>query len=278
MKIFRAWWSDERPLIPLIIAFAWQLLFVVVPLALMVVIALFDRAQLSEFISLPYVWCMARSLGLSLTTVFLCTVCAYPLAYMIARSSKIMKYLMLFLLLLPFCTNFLLHILAWFFVLERGGFLNTMLLYFGFISEPIVFLNTQGAVIVMMLYYYLPFMTLPLYTSLERLDKRLIEASLDLGATWWQTVYKVIVPVTWSGYVSGFFLVLIPAFGEFAIPELMGGDRWYYSGSAISYTLLSRENPAAGILLTLCSAMALVIIGGVMRLLLRLLVRGVHDE
>jgi spermidine/putrescine transport system permease protein len=164
----------------------------------------------------------------------------------------------LFLLLVPFWTNFLLHIYAWFFVLEREGFLNTLLSKLHLISEPLQLLNTPFAIMIMMVYYYLPFMVMPLYSALEKMDPRLIEASFDLGASWRQTVLRVILPLTKKGLKAGFFLVYIPSFGEFAIPELMGGDKWMFVGNVIASYMLGDETGSLGAAFTLLAAVALL--------------------
>ena len=154
--------------------------------------------------------------------VILCFLIAYPLAYFIAFRGKKYKNGLLFLLLIPFWTNFLLHVYAWFYVLEKHGFFNNILLQAGVISEPLLLLNSPFAIMIMMVYYYLPFMVLPIYSSLERFNSSLIEASFDLGATWFQTFRRIILPLTMRGIRAGFFLVYIPSFGEFAIPVAHG--------------------------------------------------------
>jgi spermidine/putrescine transport system permease protein len=110
----------------------------------------------------------------------------------------------------------------------------------------------------MMVYYYLPFMALPLYAILERFDQRLIEASLDLGATWWQTFYKIMIPLTMPGILSGFLLVFVPSFAEFAIPELLGGDKRMFVGTVVSYEVLGGSTMAQGAAFTLLSVSILM--------------------
>lgn len=244
---------------PLGFVFAWQLLFTLIPLVLLAVLASKSLAQASEFINISMFYMIMRSTFLAVLTTVICAFLAYPLAAFIALQSVAIKNFCLFLLMLPFSTNFLLHVLAWFFVLERDGFLNTLLKNIGVIAEPLHMLNSYVAVLIMMVYYYLPFMVLPLYVVFERFDRRLIEASADLGAHWWQTFYYVVIPYTWSGFLSGIFLVYVPAFGEFAIPELMGGDRFMYVGSAISYGMLSSQTPVFGIITTLIGSIFLLI-------------------
>ncbi len=132
------------------------------------------------------------------------------------------------------------------FVLERQGFLNKLLLSVGIINQPIQFLYTPMAVAVVMLYCYLPFMILPLYGVLEKFDLRLIEASLDLGASSTKTFFRVTLPLTMSGVRNGFFLVMVPAFGEYAIPAVMGGGKYFYVGSLIASYFLESRSPGLG--------------------------------
>jgi spermidine/putrescine transport system permease protein len=201
---------------------------------------------------------IGSSLLLAISTVVICFCIAYPLAYFIAFNGKRFKNLLLFLLIVPFWTNFLLHVYAWFFVLEKRGFINNMLDHLGLISEPIQFLNSLFSIMVMMVYYYLPFMVLPIYSSLERFDRRLLEASLDLGANWFQTFRRVMLPVTMRGVRAGFFLVYIPAFGEFAIPELMGGDREMFVGNVVSQYILGDDTGSLGAAFTVLSGVILI--------------------
>lgn len=238
-------------------AIVWQILFFYIPLCL---IALSSFVQFSKagtfegltfqkllfFLHPTYLAIIGSSLLLAFCNAILCLVIAYPLAYFMAFRGKKFKNLLLFLLIVPFWTNFLLHVYAWFYVLEREGFLNNTLLYLGLIKEPLHLLNSLFSIMVMMVYYYLPFMVLPIYASLERFEGRLIEASYDLGASWFQTFRRIMLPLTLSGVRSGFFLVYIPSFGEFAIPELMGGDKLMFVGSVVSHYILGDETGSLG--------------------------------
>jgi len=245
----------------------WQALFLFVPLLLIIGLSIIhrDAAGLYRISLEPIVWFMQPmywrilvwSGWLALFTAVTCLVISYPISYIIAFKAGRFKVPLLFLLIVPFWTNFLLHVYAWFYVLERGGFLNTILLKIGLISEPLRVLNSVHATGIMMIYSYLPFMILPLYAVFDRFDVELIEASMDLGASWWQTVRKIIIPQTFTGIVSGFFLVFIPAFAEFAIPELMGGDRRMFVGTVISQYMLGALTIVRGAAFTLLSSLVL---------------------
>lgn len=183
---------------------------------------------------MPIFFIIFKSLILALVNGILCFLIGYPLACFLAYMTDRFKLLFLFLLILPFWTNFLLHIASWFFVLDRGGVINTLLLKIGVIHEPLHLLNSLFGIILLMVYCYLPFMVLPIYSTLDRLDSTLFEASSDLGATSFETWYHIIWPLSMPGVITGFFLVFVPSFGEFAIPGLMGGDKYLFVGSVIA--------------------------------------------
>jgi putrescine transport system permease protein len=153
-----------------------------------------------------------------------CLIIGYPLAYGITRATSIWRTICLMLVILPFWTSFLIRVYAWMGILSNKGPLNGLLLYFGIIDEPIQLLYTNFAVILGLVYSYLPFMILPLYASLEKIDFTLIEAAYDLGCKPIKAFFKVIIPLSYRGIVGGSMLVFIPAIGEFVIPTLLGGS------------------------------------------------------
>lgn len=243
-------------------ALLWQVLFFLLPLLLLVLSSIIVVSETGEIIGVTldyltfflrplYLKVIGSSFFLAITTTLLCFCIAYPLAYFIAFTVKRFNNLFLILIILPFWTNFLLHVYAWFFVLDKDGFLNNLLQAVGLMQQPVSHLNTPFAISIMMVYYYLPFMLFPLYSSLERLDIRLIEASRNLGATWLQTFKRVMLPLTKRGLKAGFFLVYIPAFAEFAIPELMGGDKTMFVGTVIADYILGEETGSLGAAFTL---------------------------
>ena len=256
-------------------AMIWQVLFFYFPLLIIVVSSFMNFSELGEFegfsfqkiclfISPTYMRVIFSSMLLGIGNAVLCLLIAYPLAYFMAIKGKKYKNILLFLLIIPFWTNFLLHVYAWFFVLERDGFLNTIMLKIGLINEPIHFLNSIFSIMVMMVYYYLPFMVLPIYSSLERFDYKLIEASLDLGASWFQTFRRIMLPLTLGGIRAGFFLVYIPSFGEFAIPELMGGDKIMFVGSVVSHYILGDQTGSLGAAFTVVACACLLLSAGIL--------------
>lgn len=250
-------------------AMIWQVLFFYLPLAILAVTSILQFSELDVFEGVTfqkiafflrplYLKVIFSSFLLALGNAILCLLIAYPLAYFLAFIGMRYKNFFLFLLIVPFWTNFLLHIYAWFFVLEKEGFLNNLLRGIGIIHEPLQLLNTPFAIMIMMVYYYLPFMVMPLYSSLEKMDPRLIEASMDLGATWGQTLRRVMLPLTKRGLIAGFFLVYIPSFGEFAIPELMGGDRQMFVGTVVANYILGDETGSLGAAFTLLASILLL--------------------
>ncbi len=251
-------------------AMIWQVLFFYLPLAILAISSVlqfsdedlfqgFTFDKIAFFLRPLYLKVILASFLLALSNAILCLLVAYPLAYFLAFTGKRYKNFFLFLLIVPFWTNFLLHIYAWFFVLEKEGFLNNLLRHLSLISEPFQLLNTPFAIIIMMVYYYLPFMVMPLYSSLEKMDVRLIEASLDLGASWSQTLRRVMLPLTKRGLKAGFFLVFIPSFGEFAIPELMGGDKLMFVGTVVANYILGDETGSLGAAFTLVASIVLLV-------------------
>ncbi|MEQ9878742.1 putrescine ABC transporter permease PotH [Pectobacterium aroidearum] len=164
-----------------------------------------------------------QSLQVAAVSTLCCLFIGYPLAWAVAHSKPSTRNILLLLVILPSWTSFLIRVYAWMGILKNNGILNNFLLWLGVIDEPLVILHTNLAVYIGVVYSYLPFMVLPIYTALMRLDYSLVEASLDLGARPLKTFFSVIVPLTKGGIIAGSMLVFIPAVGEYVIPELLGG-------------------------------------------------------
>ena len=157
----------------------------------------------------------------------------YAMAYGVARAPRGWRPLLVTLVILPFWTSFLIRVYAWIGILKPQGLLNGLLLSAGIIDQPLTILNTDTAVYIGIVYSYLPFMVLPIYASLEKMDQSLIEASEDLGASRFATFWKVTFPISLPGVLAGCFLVFIPAIGEFVIPELLGGSNTLMIGKTL---------------------------------------------
>jgi len=170
-----------------------------------------------------YVDTYINSVRIAGVSTFICLLLGYPIAYAIVRAPQTTKNILLLMVILPFWTSFLLRVYAWIGLLADQGSINDLLLYLGIIDEPIRLLYTQFAVYVGIVYTYLPFMILPLYANMEKLDLTLLEAASDLGAKPFATFLTVTLPLTIPGIIAGSLLVFIPATGEYVIPDLLGG-------------------------------------------------------
>ena len=168
----------------------------------------------------------------AITTVF-CLVIGYPFAYFMARAKASIRPTLMMMVMLPFWTSFLLRIYAWKGMLANNGVVNHFLLSIGVIDAPLHMMNTPFSLMVGMVYTYLPFMILPLYTNLAKMDVRFIEAAADLGSTPWSTFWRVTVPLSKSGIIAGSMLVFIPCVGEYVIPELLGGPETLMIGHVL---------------------------------------------
>lgn len=180
-----------------------------------------------------YLGTYIRSLGYAALTALICLLIAYPFAYCIARSPADKRPALLMMVMLPFWTSFLLRIYAWKILLADTGVFNQLLLALGLVAEPIKMMNTPFSLVLGMVYCYIPFMILPLYATLVKMDLSLLEAALDLGATPAQAFWRITVPLSKSGIIAGFMLVFIPCVGEFVIPELLGGPQTLMIGRVL---------------------------------------------
>jgi putrescine transport system permease protein len=173
------------------------------------------------------------SLKFAAITTVVCLLIAYPFAYFMARSPADKRPALLMLVMLPFWTSFLLRVYAWKMLLADSGVFNNIALALGLIGEPVKMMNTPFSLVLGMVYTYVPFMILPLYANLVKMDLRLLEAALDLGATPWQAFWRITVPLSKSGIIAGSMLVFIPCVGEFVIPELLGGPQTLMIGRVL---------------------------------------------
>ena len=173
------------------------------------------------------------SIKIAAITTLICLAMAYPFAYFMARSPADRRPALLMLVMLPFWTSFLLRVYAWKMLLADSGVFNNAAMALGLITEPVKMMNTPFSLVLGMVYTYVPFMILPLYANLVKMDLRLLEAALDLGATPWQAFWRITVPLSKSGIIAGSMLVFIPCIGEFVIPELLGGPETLMIGHVL---------------------------------------------
>jgi putrescine transport system permease protein len=201
-----------------------------------------------------YINAFLSSMKIALVSTALALVVAFPLAYGMARAPNGLRPLLVMLVILPFWTSFLIRVYAWIGILRTEGLLNQFLLWTGVINEPLAIMNTTTAVYIGIVYSYLPFMVLPIYSTLEKMDESLLEAAIDLGCTRLTAFWLVTLPLALPGIIAGCFLVFIPAMGEFVIPDLLGGSGTLMMGKTLWAEFFSnRDWPVA-------SAVAIVLL------------------
>lgn len=257
-------------------AVGWLGIFFLAPLGIILVYSFAQRSfyggvewrfhvgnyiQLFDPLYLGIYW---RSLVIAAATTIICLVICYPVAYYIAvQSSKKWKNLLLLLCVVPFWTGFLLRTYAWVFLLRAEGFINSLLLQANLIDRPLTWLlYSDFAVLVGQVYGEVPFMILPLYVSLERLDIRLIEAAMDLGANRWRTFLRVVLPMSKVGIITAVILVFVPSLGAFITPDLLGGAKSAMVGNVIQNQFVQRNQPlgsAFSVLLTIVILVLLIV-------------------
>ncbi|MGE5514535.1 MAG: ABC transporter permease subunit [Bacteroidota bacterium] len=269
------------------IPYVWLLVFFLVPLLIVAKISISEirigvppyepllqfadgafvglHATVNNFVLLfeddLYVSAYFQSLTIAGVSTLLCLLIGYPMALAIARAEPTRRPPLLLLVILPFWTSFLIRVYAWMGILKDEGLLNGFLMWTGIISEPLVILNTTAAVYVGIVYSYLPFMVLPLYATLEKLDGSLLEAAADLGARPIRAFLSVTLPLSLPGIVAGSLLVFVPAVGEYVIPDLLGGGDTQMLGKALwDMFALNRDWPsAAALAVAMLAALALPI-------------------
>ncbi|MCI6720061.1 MAG: ABC transporter permease [Clostridiales bacterium] len=245
----------------------WMVIFIVCPILLIVLYAFSDGAggaTLANFAGIVEYWpIFVRSFFLAFVSTVICLALGYPLAYIMSRQPPHRQQLYMTLIMLPMWMNFLLRTYAWMSILENKGFINQFLNRIGFIGflqsafgytlDYIPLINTSGAVVLGMVYNFLPFMVLPIYTVLIKLDPKLIEAAQDLGAPAGIVFRRVIFPLSLPGVISGITMVFVPSVSTFVISKLLGGGKYMLVGDLIDLQFMGNAyNPALG------SAIALV--------------------
>lgn len=245
------------------VPYLWLLVFFLVPFLIVFKISLsqtaiamppytpvFDLANgigglfdgLSELSFDNYLWLVddalyfnayVSSVVIAAVSTFIALLIGFPIAYGMARAPTTLRPLLLMLVILPFWTSFLIRVYAWIGILKPEGLMNQFLIWTGIIDEPLVILNTHTAIFIGIVYSYLPFMVLPLYSTLEKMDYSLIEAAQDLGCPPISAFWKITFPLAMPGIVAGCLLVFIPATGEFVIPDLLGGSQTLMIGKTL---------------------------------------------
>ncbi len=211
----------------------------------------FSAENYTRLLSVDYLKIYAQSLVIAFLTTALCILAGYPFAYLIARTKSRKKKLLYMLVIIPFWTNSLIRIYGWRTFLGTNGWLNQALQFLHLIGEPVEFLFKQGTTVLGMVYCLVPFMILPLYTSIEKLDGSLLEASSDLGARPLETFFHVILPLTSSGIFSGSIMVFIPCLGFFFVADILGGGNSDVIGNLIERQFQSGNNWPLGAALSI---------------------------
>ncbi len=215
-----------------------------------------------------YAAILLRSLRLATITAAVCLVVCYPAAFWVSRLPAPRKNLFLFLVTLPFFANLIIRVYAWMLILRPTGFLNTALDTLGLVALAPDLMFTEAAVIIGLVYVLLPFMFLPLYAAVEKLDPALLQASADLGATPWRTFVRVVLPLTAPGILGGCVIVFIPAFGNFVVPALLGGAKVMLVGNTIEQQFLAARNWPFG------AALAMLVLASILVFMLALALRA----
>lgn len=262
----------------------WLLLFFAIPFAIVFKISLSEaaiaqppytalldyaegvltlRLSLSNYLFLLsdslYLDAYLSSLKIAAISTLICLLVGYPIAYGIARTKGPLQSFLLMLVILPSWTSFLIRIYAWMGILRNNGIINNMLLGLGLVDEPVRLMNTELAVYIGIVYTYLPFLILPLYANLVKLDDRLLEAATDLGAGPVSRFLRITLPLSRGGIIAGAMLVFIPAVGEFVIPELLGGSETLMIGKVLWGEFFNnRDWPVASAVATVMLALLLI--------------------
>ncbi|MEG4816733.1 ABC transporter permease [Microcoleus sp. K5-D4] len=252
-------------------ATAWLMVFFILPVLIVLLYSFLERgtyggvtwiftlSNYQRLFSGLFLGVIGRSLWLAFLTTATCLLVGYPLAFFIATRSPRWRNALLLLVIIPFWTNFLVRTYAWIILLRSEGVVNTALQSLQIISEPLNLLFTPFAVVIGLIYGYLPFMVLPLYSSIERFNFSLVEAAHDLGANDIRTFWRVFLPLTTRGIVAGSILVFVPAVGAFITPDILGGSKTVMVGNLIQNQFMkARDWPFGSALSMLLTVIILI--------------------
>ena len=233
---------------------AWITIFLFIPCLIVISYSFFERGvyggieynfnldNYSRVVEYTYLKILLNSAKIAFLSATIAILIGYPAAYFIHLSPSKYQMILLFLVMLPFWSNYLIRTYAWMVLLNNQGIINTLLMNAGIISEPINILYTQSAVIIGLVYNYLPFVVLTIFSSVSKLDNSLIEASKDLGAKSFSTFFKIILPLTLPGVAAGFVFVFVLSIGNFITPDLLGGGKFLMIGNLIYDQYLSARD------------------------------------
>lgn len=252
----------------------WIILFTILPLCVIVIFSFTEKTtpgnistvftfdNYKKLFDPLYLNVLKRSLLLALISSIACLLFGYPMAYIMSRASKTKRNLMALLFILPLWTNFLLRTYAWMGLLREQGLVNEFLLMVGVIEQPLKLLYNNGAVVMGMVYNFLPFMVLPIYSVLVKLDDSLLEAAQDLGANTFSVFRKVIFPLSFPGVATGFYMVFMPAVSTFVISDLLGGSHTILLGNLIENQFRMARNWQFGSAISVIMLLLIVVTMG----------------
>lgn len=245
----------------------WMAFFVIVPLVLVIIFAFSTPDGGFTFDNITYATkysdVFSRSIVLGAISTLVCLILGYPMAYCISKIKVKFQSVFIMLLMIPMWTSFLLRTYAWMTILEYNGILNKFISFLGF--EKINMINTPGAIVLGMVYNFLPYMILPIYTVLEKMDKKVIEAAQDLGANRFKVFSKVIFPMSLSGVISGVTMVFVPSVSTFVISKMLGGGAILVIGDLIEMQFLGNAyNPYLGSAISLILMIIIMVCMGIM--------------
>ena len=241
----------------------WMLIFLLAPLVIVVGISFMSKnahggvnfpltaEAYKDMVNSDYLKIFVRSIWLAVKTTIICLIMGYPLAAIIAKSSKKVKPVLVLMIMLPFWINSMIRLYGWMTLLRTEGIINNLLIMIGIIDEPLSMLYTDGAVVLGMVYELLPFAILPLYNSIEKIEPSLLEAACDLGAPKYRSFIRVTLPLTMPGIFAGSIQTFIPALGLFYVSDMLGGGSSMYLGNLIKNQFLSARNWPLGASLSL---------------------------
>lgn len=254
--------------------YLWTIMFVFVALLYIIGLSFLSRGELigvsgevtlgnyARLADPQYLRVLLNSLKLAGMTTLICIIIGYPFGYLMARLSPTIRSVVMLLIIIPFWTNSLIRIYGWRILLMGNGPLNTLLMNLGIVSSPLKLLNTDGAVLLGMVYALIPFMILPTFTTVDKLDFSYVEAARDLGASPLRAFVTITVPLTLAGLMAGCVLVFVPSMGLFFLSDLLGGSKSVLAGNLIQNLIKSRDLPMASAL----SVLMLAVTGAVIAL------------